>query len=112
MKTKHCCSPQKAQAASGADNSFARPSRTGRWRKLCGCAALLLVVGGAGLFFSLVRIAAKPAPAGASLLAGHSHNGFYFRNKMWLADVKTIAYAVSYLLRPEIVVKTNAVVNG
>jgi hypothetical protein len=74
---------------------------------------LLFLTTGAGLLCALVRLAVQPSTQSAALVAlPHAQDGFYFRNRMWLADARTIANVMSYLFRPELSAKTNLVVNG
>jgi hypothetical protein len=112
MKTKQGCCPQTVQAPVGSGPALSRPARKKIWHGLRAAAVLLLLLGGGGAFGWLVHIAAEPATGMASPLAAPARPGFYSRNKLWLADARTLTHMFSYLLRPEIEVKTNLVVNG
>jgi hypothetical protein len=71
--------------------------------------ALLLAIAATGWFAWLP----SEVPQRVAATSGQSsHNGFYLRNRMWLADAKTFAHMLSYVLSPELPANTNQVVKG
>jgi len=106
----------KARPHSIGSETAGLNAQRGRGRllvRLCSIALVVLVMLGGAELYSLIRIAAPPTLASALAASPHSNDGFYWRHSMWLADARTYAHMVAYLLRPEsTTVGTNLVVNS
>ncbi len=98
-------------SAKSANNVPSQACSPIRWRWL-GITLLLILVLALGSWHRV-----EPTPhlgvATASSATSPARGSFYIRNGMWLADAKTVANLVQYLLQPDIPlpVATN-IVNG
>jgi len=72
---------------------------------------LVVLLLGAATVCALLRMQSTSVSQSQSA-ASSRESRYYWRHSMWLVDAKTCAHALAYILRPETLPRTNAVVNG